>query len=148
MTLAKQAVRHEEKRVRSETPESDRVENKEGSRLRPRKPLGDQGTYSEKIGYLGEKCIFDLFSLHNLPNWSGETNWTSSLRSLQNLFEDFPIHQEKHHADFTYHDTTGAMREALRQEGLENYEGDANNVYILVRVFDMRERHGGLRWFP
>ncbi|KAK4654191.1 hypothetical protein QC762_401847 [Podospora pseudocomata] len=185
MTLAKQVVRHEEKSVRSETPESDRVEDKEGSRLRPRKPLGDQGTYNEKIGYLGEKCIFDLFSLHNLPNWSGETNWTSSLRSLQKVFEDFPIHQEKHHADFTYHDTMGAMREALRQEGvrvspswsnntkyhievkttegrcwapmkvsvnqtrlMENYEGDANNVYILVRVFDVRGRHVGLRWFP
>lgn len=31
---------------------------------------------------------------------------------------------------------------------MENYEGDANNVYILVRVFDVRERHVGLRWFP
>ncbi|KAK4198575.1 hypothetical protein QBC40DRAFT_178509 [Triangularia verruculosa] len=82
-----------------------------------RTPLGNRGTYNEEVGYLGEKYIFELFGKkHDLPNWSGEQNWTSSLRSLHDMFS--PFDQDRDHADFTYHDTAGAMAEALRQEGV------------------------------
>ncbi|KAK0701219.1 hypothetical protein B0T21DRAFT_353802 [Apiosordaria backusii] len=83
----------------------------------------NRGTRNEEVGYRGEEYIFDLLTQHNLPNFSGESNWTSGLRNLRDRYPPFPIYKEKYYADFTYRDTTGAMHEVLRQQGVRMLPG-------------------------
>ncbi|KAK0653990.1 hypothetical protein QBC41DRAFT_288115 [Cercophora samala] len=106
----------------------------------------DFGHISEKyeqVGYLGEKYIFDLFKARRIPKWS-EANWTSSLRSRHGLFSKFSRSLQKIHADFTYLDTRGAMRRALRKEGVTVCPTWSNRTTYHLEV---KTTPGGL-WTP
>ncbi|KAF2105467.1 hypothetical protein BDV96DRAFT_655610 [Lophiotrema nucula] len=64
-----------------------------------------------EVGFLGENFIFHVLKDHlNLPNFSGEGNWKSSLRTRAG-FSTF----SREISDFTYRDTQGVLTRHFRQ---------------------------------
>ncbi|KAK4203355.1 hypothetical protein QBC40DRAFT_316979 [Triangularia verruculosa] len=83
----------------------------------PRNPPVDPESRRKDIGYAGEKFIFNFFRQRSLPKWSYH-NWTSGLRSWKGEYPDFDG-WERDHADFTYDDIHGRMRQVLSIHGAQ-----------------------------
>ncbi|KAH7130730.1 putative heterokaryon incompatibility protein [Dendryphion nanum] len=87
---------------------TDQIHSNPRPRLR-RRPLVNRSeeelARDFEVGFLGEQLVYTL--LHDtlqLPNFTGEGNWTSSLRSRAG-FSNFG----REVSDFTYEDTQGAL---------------------------------------
>lgn len=94
-----------------------------------------------------------------IDDWRPE-HWTSTMRGGAG----YPRFRgrERDFSDFTYVDTSGSMKAALRNAGIEpnaawsnatkfhiEVNGTPDNAYILLRVFNLKDRRdAGVRFFP